>query len=812
MKTICITGPVWSDLCYVADILETAGMESPQQVRDKSHQNIASWHEHVVAEAQEVSKSFGPITHFGRFWEQLASDIFLANISVPLWGWADPRSARLLDFWLAFEPRLNFLLVAVSPEHMLARAMEGDSGLVFVAEMLAEWQAQHEELLRFYHRNPDRALLVRAEECGEDPSALIELCASRWNVPLSVPSNLQSKAPVDPLALYLAGQLCREYPQTAGLAHELGATVIRFAKENHFEGREELPPEAIIDSFRRLRDRSAELQQLEATRAEAAGLIEEREAQQRRVVEFQSQLDKVTKDLAEMVHCEQALKNTQGQLKSSEKKLKDTAKENELLLLQLHQVQKEFEDYFLRHQEAQKQVEALGKEKRSLTQERDRLKDSSAALSKTLDAQKKLASDYQVQLQTAVKAREEQAKLANDRQAQLAKIQKDLTEMTRRAESLDVTQKQLKESERKLKDATQENELLLLQLHQVQEELEDYFLRHQEAQKQLQDAESRWQRMLQRHPDYCDYASVSASMLPNAEMPTIAWRFCNLDIAGRSLPEFVVDLLMEDGVAGFRFQRKEDGVSPLLRWPFAADRQSATIIPVVRPENARQRYETFVDLSATDWRSMQIFAQVLIKTLRSSIEVTGLEKTQREAFIHGLEKFLSIMAALPPLLRYDAAELKNEQVNPSYEHLWLHLKSMALNGKQYPDFEFRVSCANVCPDHFGRQPKLEFPETGGQDPFESWFKESSDDFGSKMELRFALPSDMDMDVWGRVSENDKKFLIALTNCLPSILRGIRETDVTIRRSWDDWMRMSQEMQRIIMTRVTQAEKIDSAGI
>ena len=113
---------------------------------------------------------------------------------------------------------------------------------------------------------------------------------------------------------------------------------------------------------------------------------------------------------------------------------KETVQENELLLLQLHQVQEELETTVL-------QMQQLEQVKNDQTTH-----------------QKKL----QKQIEQLTKACDEQKKLSTEGQTQLEKVQKDYRTL-----------------EAANNEAAQENELLLQQLHQVQEELEETFLRNQ---------------------------------------------------------------------------------------------------------------------------------------------------------------------------------------------------------------------------------------------------------------------------------------------------------------------------------------------
>jgi DNA repair exonuclease SbcCD ATPase subunit len=143
------------------------------------------------------------------------------------------------------------------------------------------------------------------------------------------------------------------------------------------------------------------------------------------------------------------------------------------LLLQLHQVQEELESQFLQSKE---QLETLSAEKAALAKDKETLTRDKVTL-------------------TA--ARDEQSKLAVERGGELARLQERLnaleaqhTALETSRKQLEATRKQLETSHKELeathKDTVEENELLLLQLHQVQEELEQYFLKYQEL-KGLQD-------------------------------------------------------------------------------------------------------------------------------------------------------------------------------------------------------------------------------------------------------------------------------------------------------------------------------------
>lgn len=688
MKSICITGASRPDLQCVAGILQHAGMKSAKPAKRDDPIDIAYWHEQVLALAAEESDDKQILASPSRLWEQLASDIFIANIKSKLWGWADLHSASLLDFWLNFEPRLYFILVCTSPVQMLASVIESSADTDPVDAVLDGWQSQHQQMLRFHHRNPKRCLLVDAGDCAAHPEALIARCNTQWKLGLddAKASTTDDTGP-GALATYLAQQLCRSYPQATSLQQELAATIYRLGQPRQTEKPTMSPFDDIMADYRILRDRSIEAEQLDDAQQNIASLT-----------------------------------NTINDLNAEKS--------------------------------AQKA------EKSALAARHYALQGEVAALTQAHDAH--------------------QAQFATERQAQ--------------ADALKVTDAKLKESQ-------QENELLLLQLHQVQEELEHYFLQHQDVQKQLDAAQDRWQRMLQRTPNFCDYELLEILPPEQDDGDAIRWRIKHLNAAGRCLPELTFKTIIESGIAGFILSRTPGTPGPLLRWPAVTEQPDQhTLIPIGNRNNLPQRIESLLDLATSDWHLLHTLSTQLSKALESPATLNAPAKLQPAALRAGLGKLTQVIEKFPVTLRYDTLSLKREQVNPDYEHLWFSFGNLAFGGKQWPHFEFRLSCANVRPGRFGLHPKLEFPEETSQAPFDSWFVEAYDDFGAKLELRFALPESMDIAVWQRLSENDRSFVTALIKRLPAILGNLQQAGTALRRPWDDWRTMAAEMQRILTVR------------
>lgn len=425
------------------------------------------------------------------------------------------------------------------------------------------------------------------------------------------------------------------------------------------------------------------------------------------------------------------------------------------------------------------------------------------------------------QLKQTVDAQAQAIKARDEAQRQFAESQKQLAAQKQKVEALEkevaslraqlatpqenkAQAEALASAQNRLKDAEQENELLLLQLHQVQEELEHYFLQHQDIQKQLKAADERWQRMLQRSPGYCDYAALD--LLDMDASGKGSWRLSGLHAAGRSIPELQFGTVVEQGVAGLVLTKPETGSTPLLHWPTSADGNELTLIPLGNGPQLAQRLNCFIELATSDWDLLKVLLTVLRRELSQPATLQTTAPIPRELLRAGLDTFSQVLERFPAVLRFDRVTLKREQVNPDYEHLWLHFDNLAFGAERWATFAFRLSCANVAPGHFGNYPKLEFPEDGAKLAFDSWFNEAHDDFGSKLELRFALPDAMDLAVWGKLSAHDQAFIAALTARLPAVLAMLQSEATQLQRAWSDWDNMARNVQRIVAANKTPAVK------
>ena len=432
MKVILCTGCPNSDHEGVFAILLRAGLV-PAQAGSLTALSPQKLQEQLLRSQDIDLNSTSPLTQVqpGKLWNQLATDLFLPNIHHTVWGWADHQTALLMDYWKEFEPQVCILLVYNSPSDYLAQVLRHDTqaDAQKVSNALDDWTRWYTVLLRYFHRHSDYCMLVNSRSAADKPQTFINTLASQWQV-----SGLNSTA-VSPacapayqhLQAHLIGQLIEPHHPAVALYQEIEGAALS----------------AIWD---------------------AAAAVPRADSAWSDWVEARSSLQQITQKYRDIVDVNTDLTHERDQFKSQldhlqfadvqlvqvNAEMSELRQENELLLLQLHQVQEELESYILKNQSLSplaEQIEQVNNQLEITRSQCDALADDKAAL-----AQAHLAM------------RTENVELVQ----QIYRLQEQLNEVSKS-----------NETSSELAGLRKENELVLLQLHQVQEELESYILKNQ---------------------------------------------------------------------------------------------------------------------------------------------------------------------------------------------------------------------------------------------------------------------------------------------------------------------------------------------
>lgn len=350
-----------------------------------------------------------------------------------------------------------------------------------------------------------------------------------------------------------------------------------------------------------------------------------------------------------------------------------------------------------------------------------------------------------------------------------------------------------------LKDQRDESKLLLLQLHQAQEELEKYFLKKQETEAKITKQEARWIRLLETHPDYIDAESVDVEVV-DINTQNLKWVIQGLEGQCVSKDYLEFETFVESGVLGIRFNKTNSRNELNLNiWPASCHGERLECIPAGSGNVRKQRATTLMDLSATDWKLLNVLPYII----KEHISMCKINSSILSRISESIDKFESGIKTLPKTFRYDSANLKGNKVNRDYEHLWFVFNNCSFDEKYWTKFEIRLGAADVVSCSFSKHPKLEIPLIDGKTkPFDSWFEESNDEFGAKWELRFDIDKYiLDKSVWARLSKGEKDLIHQLSRSISIICRSSANNTKVYGHTWSDWTTLCSECLKIISNEI-----------
>ena len=425
MKVVLTIGHQFSGFKLVHQALLDVGLKSAKLFRDEEFSS-EDLQNKIVKANQEYLGIYEQLNP-SKLWQGLSSDLFVANLEQDIWGWADFNTIYLLNYWRDFDPRTRFILVYASPVFSLSRLLKTeDNAVELISRFCEDWFNVNEALLNFYNRNQDRCILVNVEALTVSiaDAKLLNIAQSRLDVSLNGSIQLYD-VENDNLLDIFSTQLSQEYPHLDALYQELEAVAEIF-----------LGTPRIVDKS------------LTAACTHYKKIKDELLDQSNKIQELVLEQERLLADQAQEVTNLQ----TQNQylILETTEQIKEKESENELLLLQLHQAQEELETVFFKSEEEKK-------DKVQLTDKIIRLE------SKLTEASNKL-----------LQHEKDKVELTN----RYVKLDSELAESKNRLSNEKVADSNLNA---KLTGLEKENELLQLQLHQVQEELEHYFLQYQKT-------------------------------------------------------------------------------------------------------------------------------------------------------------------------------------------------------------------------------------------------------------------------------------------------------------------------------------------
>jgi len=280
---LVIAGMHRSGTSLVASLCQGAGLHIGDELLGTQPGNEAGhfedldfhrWHERVLRANGLGSEGFiatGPVTvpeGLRREAEDLVRN--RRGLGCP-WGWKNPRTTLLLEFWHELIPEAVFLGVVRPPWDVTDSLFRrGDEAFrVNPPLALAVWQHYNQLLLDFAERHPERMLVSGLARVIDQPSELFGMLRDRFGIPLGEPPNRYAPSmlhPVDPPLIQAAVR------QAATEAMNLHESLQRIAGERREEGGPDQPK---LPAFDALLSVWAGMRNLDAAKAHAEAAVED---------------------------------------------------------------------------------------------------------------------------------------------------------------------------------------------------------------------------------------------------------------------------------------------------------------------------------------------------------------------------------------------------------------------------------------------------------------------------------------------------------------------------------------------------------
>ncbi|MDR3178232.1 MAG: hypothetical protein LBT96_04530 [Campylobacteraceae bacterium] len=464
MNKVIIAGHPYSAYEEVEELLRICGMSyANQSIREGfTPQQITG----TLCKAYGISLSenYKDIEQIdvGAVWHSMVLDLMLANIDHSFWGWSDPNVIYLLNFWKSVDPKIVFILVYDKPESVFAKPYSLEKN--HIKESLNAYSAYNTELLNFYRQNQDRCFLVHAQQVRLSAASYIQQLKIRIGKNLKFPNKIVWKGteiscPEEtPKRTARNKKINREnemFMQTMQITEN--SKVVSLPSDNPSDN----PLARYIAKALTHNNRQSVKVYKELQESANLPLVNEGVDGIAAIDAWQSMVEQVYKS---QMQAEQ-IQNLTEQLNRAEQ----NAQEKE------HLLEHEINKIKVEHEEAKSHIETLKNEQ-------------SKQLEKIVEQSKK-TDDVEKQKAALSQNLQQTEKSAKEKAEQLEQLKKQLEESKKivaQAKELEIKNKELQAVSTPQNSALeQENEMLLSQLHQIQEELERYYLENQELKKNV---------------------------------------------------------------------------------------------------------------------------------------------------------------------------------------------------------------------------------------------------------------------------------------------------------------------------------------
>lgn len=210
-RQLVISGMHRSGTSLVASTLRAAGLEigwdlmGPAPGNWRGHFEDSDFYglqEEMLAAAGVTSLSADDafVPPAGGEFEARARRLIEERSGFDLWGWKDPRTVLMLDFWDALLPNARYLFLYRHPiEVALSLRRRATDSEIYRDPWIGirSWEVHNRRLLDFRERHPKRCFLAQVPAITADLPGFVRRIAGKFDLPLAVRAAASPFAPED---------------------------------------------------------------------------------------------------------------------------------------------------------------------------------------------------------------------------------------------------------------------------------------------------------------------------------------------------------------------------------------------------------------------------------------------------------------------------------------------------------------------------------------------------------------------------------------------------------------------------------------
>jgi hypothetical protein len=353
-----------------------------------------------------------------------------------------------------------------------------------------------------------------------------------------------------------------------------------------------------------------------------------------------------------------------------------------------------------------------------------------------------------------------------------------------------VIEGELSELREKIAELESDNKFLLHQLHETQEEYEQHLRTVQPIYSELGIAKARLEKALLAHPDY--WENDDFEIIPLKRPNAFKWSIKNTYLRNFKIPTLEFETIITDKGVTLSILRSADAAPAFVKWP--GEKVEKLDLSTIDAGHGQGNILNW--LGPTDWDNVAFLANRICAFCTSDKAINHLSAAASQNISKGMNFFVEVLEKWPAVLRYDTADLSEVIQVGEYHALGIRLTNVRIGSLEWSSFEYRIATFNDAGSGFGAHPRLEFPETS-RHAVQSWYPETTDDRGERLELRFSQPDAMDTMVWSRLAGNDQLLITALLVSIPTQLSDLQRSNSKSGVRWDNWQTVALFMRKTL---------------